>query len=103
MDEKRRLEFHERLCEVLESRNVYFQPPEDLRLRYPAIVYSYEQINNKYANNGVYVQFDGYKVTLIDEDPDSKYAAKLSKLPTSRPGQPYKADNLNHFPFTIHH
>ena len=36
---KTRYELHEFLCEILGSRNVYFQPPESVKMKYPAIVY----------------------------------------------------------------
>ena len=36
----RRLQLHEELCSVLGSRNVYFQPPETIKLTYPCIIYS---------------------------------------------------------------
>ena len=35
-----RLDLHECLCKILNSNNVYFQPPENVRMNYPAIVYS---------------------------------------------------------------
>ena len=49
-----RLELHEALCKVLGSRNVYFQPPEDIKMNYPAIEYSRASIDNTFANNDVY-------------------------------------------------
>ena len=35
-----RLELHEILVDALGSRNVYYQPPENIKITYPAIVYS---------------------------------------------------------------
>ena len=51
----RRLLFHEVLCEVLGSRNVYFQPPESVKMCYPAIVYARNGIKPTYENIGVYL------------------------------------------------
>lgn len=45
------------LEELLESRNVYFQPPESVKMNYPAIVYALEDIENAHADNGVYSSF----------------------------------------------
>ena len=41
---KTRYELHEFLCEILGSRNVYFQPPESVKMKYPAIVYERTEI-----------------------------------------------------------
>jgi len=34
----RRLKLHEILCGILNTRNAYFQPPESVKMNYPAIV-----------------------------------------------------------------
>ena len=47
---KTRLELDEELVKILGSKNVYFQPPESLKLNYPAIVYSLSNISNRIYN-----------------------------------------------------
>ena len=97
-----RLELHEILCDCLGSRNVYFQPPESIKMQYPAIVYSRDDIENEHANNGVYMQSTAYNVIVIDADPDSKVVSKVSKLPQCTFDRHYAADNLNHDSFTLY-
>ncbi len=97
----RRLLFHEVLCEVLGSRNVYFQPPASVEMKYPAIVYSRDGIDSKHANNGVYLSQMRYSVTVIDKDPDSPIVGKVALLPTSKFNRHYEKDNLNHDVYTI--
>lgn len=41
---KDRIGLSKLLREILDSDNVYFQPPESLKMNYPAIVYSRERI-----------------------------------------------------------
>lgn len=94
--EQRRLELHELLAELLGSRNVYYQPPESVRMKYPAIKYSRDDIQNTFANNNVYMQKYAYEITVIDEDPDSEIVDKISKLPTARFERHYTSDDLNH-------
>ena len=98
-----RLELHKELCEILESRNVYYQPPESVKMNYPAIVYSRADIRNTYADNEVYTQSHVYQVTVIDKDPDSKIAVKISALPTCRFNRHFESDRLNHDVFFIHY
>lgn len=96
-----RVEFHEKLVDVLGSKNVYFQPPESLKMNYPAIVYSRSNIVNTDADDEVYLQYTSYDVTVIDKDPDSEIVQKLSKFKYCRFSRHYTANNLNHDMFII--
>ena len=62
-----RLELHEKLCELLGSRNVYYQPPATVKMKYPAIVYRRYAIDNVHADNIPYFRFHGYEITVIDK------------------------------------
>lgn len=96
-----RLELQTLLETTLGSRNVYFQPPASVRMQYPAIVYSRKDIENTFANNGVYLQALAYELTVIDEDPDSEIVMTVSKLPMCSFDRHYTADNLNHYVFKL--
>lgn len=97
----RRLELHEILCDVLGSRNVYFQPPSNVRMAYPAIVYSRNRIENTSADNQTYIQNVSYKITVIDYDPDGEIAKRVSLIPGIVYDRFYVADNLNHDSFIL--
>lgn len=97
-----RIELQSLLEEVLGSRNVYFQPPENVSMKYPAIVYSRSRIDNYHADDGVYKQSISYELTVIDSNPDSDIVTKVSRLPMCRHNRHYKSDNLNHDVFTIY-
>ncbi len=101
--ETNRLELHELLCDALESRQVYYQPPESVKMKYPAIVYSRNSIDNRFADNSVYGQSLSYQVTVIDENPDSEIVERVSKLPMCRFDRHFTSDNLNHDTFTIYY
>ena len=100
---KNRLDLHEILCGILGSRNVYFQPPESVKMKYPAIVYSLNDIDNTFADDTVYTQTRAYQVIVIDEDPDTLIAVEVSKLPTCKFTRSYETDNLNHFVFILYY
>lgn len=103
----RRMKLHDILCEILGCPNkgfdcrAYFQPPTSVKMKYPAIVYGLEDIDNKYANGKVYLSQRKYSVTVIDKDPDSLLVGKVAALPTCRFNRHYEKDNLNHDIFTI--
>ncbi len=98
----RRLVLHEKLKAILGSENVYYQPPESVKIKYPAIVYSRSNIENTHANNKVYYQKTSYEVTVIGKQPDSETADKISLLPFCRFNRHFVSDNLYHDVFTIY-
>lgn len=85
------------------SRNVYFDPPQSVRMKYPAIVFSRNGFDHIHADNAVYNQFNSYKVTVIDEHPDGELYKKVLKLPYCKWNQHFKSDNLNHDVFTLYY
>ena len=98
---EKRIELHNVLCDILGSSNVYFQPPESIKMKYPAIVYHLNYVDNKHADNGVYKQEREYIITVVDRDPDSEISVKVSRLPRCRYDRSYSVDNLNHFVYTL--
>lgn len=97
----RRLELHEVLCEALGSRNVYFQPPESMKLNYPAIVYNRQNRDVTPADNLSYIGEWVYQVVVIDKNPDSPIVERVADLPLTRYVRSFKIDNLNHDVFLI--
>ena len=97
----RRLALHEILCGILGSKNVYFQPPASVKLKYPCIMYSRDDIENTSADDITYKQSYFYQIIVIDYDPDSEIVHKVSRLPMCIYDRHYVSDNLNHDVFTI--
>lgn len=98
-----RLELHEMLCDILGSRNVYFQPPEDVKMKYPAIIYFRDNIENVFADNTIYNQHRSYQITVIDRDPDSEVVDKMSQIEMCTHNTSFASDNLNHDVFTLYY
>lgn len=98
-----RLELQDLLEDILGSPNVYFQPPESLKIKYPAIVYSRSNMRSTFANNSLYKLDNAYTVILIYDDPDSVTPRKLLSLPMCSFDRHYVADNLYHDAFTLYY
>lgn len=102
----KRLELDRTLRKVMREmagvENVYFQPPTNLLMKYPAIRYERSDIENTPADDRPYAQHTFYDVTVIDENPDSLLVYAIASLPRCRYGRHYKADSLNHDTFTIY-
>lgn len=100
----RRLELHEKLCKILGTRNVYFQPPESVKMKYDAIRYKLGGVDLKRANNGVYLRTKQYDGVVIALDPETTVPdSLLEEFEMCSLGIPYVTDNLYHFPFTIYY
>lgn len=91
-----RLELQSKLEELLGSRNVYYQPPENFKINYPAIIYNKSDIDSTKADNLNYVNTTRYNVIIVDRKPDNPVISKILKLPLSSYDRHYVSDNLNH-------
>jgi len=96
-----RLELQSLLEDLLDSRNVYFQPPESIAMSYPCIVYQRSDIRIEHADNNPYALKKRYMITVIDRNPDSNIPDKVALLPSCAFNRHFTADNLNHDVFTI--
>ena len=97
-----RLDLQSILEEMLESRNVYYQPPESTKMQYDAIKYSKKTITSRYANNAAYSMMDCYELIVIATRPDHPVIKKLLMLPYCSFDRHYVADNLYHDVLTIY-
>lgn len=96
-----RLTLQALLENILESTNVYFQPPTSAKMNYPAIRYRLSNIDNTHADDGVYASQKQYEIIVIDYDPDSVFVDKVNQISSADFVRHYVADNLNHWVFTI--
>lgn len=92
------------LQEILELivPNVYFQPPPDLQMVYPAIRYERARADTAYADNTPYRSTKQYQLILISLSPDNPAFESLISLPMCSHERFYVADNLNHDVFNIY-
>ena len=98
----RRLEFQALLETLLGTRNVYFQPPEGFQMRYPCIVYSRDQMDEKFADDLLYSKTVCYRVMILDRDPDSAVPDKVAELRFSSFVTHYKVDQVNHDIYNVY-
>jgi hypothetical protein len=95
-----RLELQKLLEEITD--NVYFQPPTNIQLKYPCIIYKRDFADTEFADNTPYTYKWRYMVTVIDQNPDSEIPGKVATLPMSLFNRFYTVDNLNHDVFSIY-
>lgn len=97
-----RLSLQSLLETLLGSRQVYFQPPANVQMEFPCIVYKRDSARTEFAGNTPYAYAKRYQVTLIDQNPDSDIPDKIAALPMCTFNRHFAADNLNHDVFSLY-
>ena len=100
---ERRIELNSILKEILGSDNVYYQPPENLKLKFPCIIYELEGKDVKFADDGKYTSKRKYSVTIVDKNPDTEIPERLEQLPLTRFNRRYVADNIYHSVYSLYY
>ena len=91
-----RLELQALLAGLEDGLNVYFQPPTDVLMNYPAIVYNRNYQQAEFADNNPYSRKIRYQITVIDRDPDSPIPDMVAELPMTTYVRHYTTEGLNH-------
>lgn len=98
----RRLLLQSRLEEILGTGNVYFQPPANVEMQYPAIVYKRNNAKTVFADNTPHWVRQRYLVTLIAEDPDESTWHALADMPLCLHERHFAKNDLNHDVFNLY-
>ena len=99
----RRPQLHQLLVKTAgKDVKVYFQPPSNVTMTYPCLVYERSKAETRFADNNPYRYTKRYTVTVIDRDPDSEIPDRVAKLPMCTHSTFFVADNLNHDIFDIY-
>lgn len=101
MKETREL-LHEKLCEILGSRHVYFQPPESIKMEYPCIIYQLTSYDTKYADDMAYVQRRRWRITIVDKDPESPFVDKVMAMNYAYFDRFFTKDGLNQWSISLY-
>lgn len=92
----RRLELQTKLEGLLGNKNVYYQPPESLKMEYPCIRYSRSDIESTHADNISYSKHTRYEIIVIDKRPDNAVVERLLNLQYASFDRHYVSNNLHH-------
>ena len=99
---RQRIELQAILEGILGTRNVYFQPPPNVQMKYPCIVYQRLFADTTFAGNRPYRYEKRYQVTYIDRNPDSLVPDKIAELPMCVFNRYFAQDGLNHDVFNLY-
>lgn len=101
--EERRLVLQETLEDILGSDNVYFDPPENLRMQYPCLRYTRAKHMPTFADNMPYKGVTAYEIIYITREVRStEMIEALMAIPYCTHSRHYVADNLHHDVFDVY-
>ena len=98
-----RIDLQKLLENILGSDHVYYDPPETVKIKYPAIIYSKNNIWSIRANDTRYQSRKRYNLIVVDRRPDNPVIEKLLDLPYCSYDRSYVSDNLHHDSLTIYY
>ena len=78
------------------KKNVYFNPPPNNNMNYPAIKANLYKVDTAHANNKVYKATKCYNLIVIGKLPNDAIVDKLLELPMCSYDRHYTSDGLNH-------
>ena len=100
---KTRIDLHSELKNILNSNNVYYQPPENFKMEYPCIRYMRDRHRVYSANDKKYINKKRYQIILIDRNPDTPYHDKIMEMEYSNLDRHYVHGNLYHDVYSIYY
>lgn len=90
------------LQQTVKHNRVYFQPPENLKIEYPAIVFHLSTIKVDHGSDVPYKGAREYSVILITKEPEPDSINEILKIPYSSLDQTFISDGMNHFVFSVY-
>lgn len=95
-----RLDLHTELVAVTD--NVYFQPPANVTMEFPCIVYQRDFSYVDFADDIPYKECKRYQLTVIDRNPDSILPDEIETMRYCAFSRFLVAEDLNHFIFRLY-
>lgn len=94
---------HDLLVGILGSSNVYYQPPPNVKMKYPCIVYNREGSDTLRADNALYRHKKRYQLTYIDSTSNERVTDELERLQYCSFDNKFVVDNLYHTYLTLYY
>lgn len=97
-------QLQDELKELLGSDNVYFQPPDNLRLKYPCFIVTLGSGSQSMADNKTYLYTDRFNITYISYDPDDDMRKNvIHHFSMCRFDRHFVNDTLQHYVFDLYY
>lgn len=91
-----------KLKHVVGVPNVYYEPPENFKMKYPCVRFQRKRFETSPADNRNYIINESVEAVLIYRTPDSPLPRRMLEIPQCAHDRHYTADNLSHDVYTIY-
>lgn len=99
----KRVDLDKKLREYYNPARVFFQPPENVKLSYPCVLYWLDDYDQQFADDITYIGKVRYSLRYITKDPDDeRILGVLSKFNHIKLNNFFTADNLNHYDYSLY-
>lgn len=85
-----------------QGKKAYYQPPSNITLNYPCIIYERSRIDTDFADDASYKMDLRYDVMVITKNPDDPLPLSVARLPRCTFNRHFVQDNLYHDVFTMY-
>lgn len=100
----KRSDLHKKLKTYFKGAQIYFQPPESIKLSYPCLLYWMDSYEQQFADDTTYTGKARYTLQYITKNPDDeKTLGALTNFQMIRLDNFFAADNLNHYNYTLYY
>lgn len=84
-------------------KRVYYEPPDNVRMEYPCVRINRKSMNQRYANNKVYMFTPAYDIYYITKESDDPMTEKfMREFEMIRHNRTYHKDNLRYEVYTLY-
>lgn len=84
------------------ASRVYFQPPENFKMKFPCIVYRISTPYDGKADNIHYTKMRGYEITHINANPDNEIHELIADFPYCEFLRFFASANMNHYVYNLY-
>lgn len=99
-----RQELQVELRTLLPGKNVYFEPPESLKMVYPCVRYRYSNGYTRFAADRPYNFSNRYELVYITDDAtDTTHELIAMHFPLCTLDRVFTQNNLRHFVFSLYY
>ena len=102
-NEDKRVKLHRIMQDLIGNNNVYFQPPESVKLKYPCIIYNLAKVSVVHADDKVYLMNPKYVIRYITLDADDNTRLALVRGLGVPIIQTYAKDGLYHYIYELYY
>lgn len=97
-----RIDLQKMLEELIDTKQVYFEPPESIKLSYPCIIYGLSNEDVRFADDVKYLKKKAYDLTVISRNPDDELFDKVSDIQYCIFDRRFDTSNLTHTVYRLY-